>query len=251
MLEAEQEVGQTSEEDPLDSALTTFFNVYFGPTAAFKSLARKPRWLVPMVLSILVVVASQFLAIERIGSRNLAEKQFGVVEQMGFDIPEEQRLQMIDSIESRMNYAPINIVIFMLVGVGIISGLLYVSVMAMGGDVGFYATFASAVHAMGAYFVLVSLLSMVILLISPEPAELDIQNLVAANPSFLIDARESPALFTLLNSLDLTSFYLIFLLAFGLSTVARGVSMGMGVGIVGLFWVLWVLVKMLPGLIFS
>ena len=251
MSETESEVAQATEEEPLDSALITFFNVYFGPTAAFKSLARKPRWLVPIVLSILVVVASQFLAIEVIGSRNLAEKQFAVVEQMGFDIPEEQRLQMIDNIESGMNYAPLNIVLFMLVGVGIISGLLYVAVMAMGGDVRFYATFASAVHAMGAYFVLVSLLSMAILLISPEPEEMDIQNMVAANPSFLVDARESPVLFTLLNSLDLTSFYLIFLLAFGLSTVARGVSMGMGVGIVGLFWVLWVLVKMLPALIFS
>ena len=55
----------------------------------------------------------------------------------------------------------------------------------------------------------------------------------------------------MLNSLDLTSFYLIFLLALGLSTVARGVSMGMGVGIVGLFWALWVLIKMIPSLIFS
>ena len=251
MSEAELEAVQVSEEEPLDSAMTTFFNVFFGPTAAFKSLARKPRWLIPILFSILVVIASQFLAIERIGSRNLAEKQFAVIEQFGIDIPDDRRAQIIDDIESRMKYTPINVLIFMFVGLGVLSGLLYVAVMAMGGSVRFYTTFASVVHAMGAYFVLVSLLSMVVLVISPEPEELDIQNLVAANPSFLVDARKSPGLFTVLNSLDLTSFYLIFLLALGLSTVARGVSMGMGVGIVGLFWALWVLIKMIPSLIFS
>lgn len=245
-----QTPGQGEEEAP-DSALTTFFNTFFSPTQAFESIRRKPRWLLPLVFGLPLILASQLLAVERIGARNLARQQLGFIEQLGLDIPEERRAEMLDDMEQSQRYGPIYGSIFWIVGPLIIAGLLYIGVMAMGGDIRYYTTFGMAMHALGAYLIVVSLLTILVLLVSPTPEELNIQNLVATNPGFLIDQTESPVLFVLASSLDLTSLYFLFLLALGLSTISVGVSIGLAWGILIFYWVIWVMIKLIPALIFG
>jgi hypothetical protein len=73
-----------------------------------------------------------------------------------------------------------------------------------------------------------------------DPKEMG--DLLKSNPGFLVDAKSSPALHSLLQSLDVFSLWTIVLLVVGLSAAAK-ISRGRTAGLVLTLWVLYVLGK--------
>ena len=69
-------------------------------------------------------------------------------------------------------------------------------------------------------------------------------NLVALNLSiFLNRSSAHPALYSVATSIDLLSFYSMFLMSLGISKLSSGISFGKAFSVVFALWAVYVLVK--------
>jgi hypothetical protein len=92
---------------------------------------------------------------------------------------------------------------------------------------------------MFAYGLFSTVLTIAVLLVARNPKELDINNLVHTNLAFLANAREAPVLAAVLGSLDVLSFYAIYLLSLGNSLVNKR-SLGFNLAVTIVLWAIYV-----------
>jgi hypothetical protein len=229
---------------PARSSVWKLQGVFFEPQATFEEVDRRPNWLLPLLAMIIISIAAASLVVNTIGLENIVRGQIEAnsrVQQM----PPEQREQIVEQavnspLTSVMMYVgpilgPIIIVL-------VVAGLLMLASTLTGGQATFKKVFSVNSHVFFFSYVVASVLSVVVVLLSPDPAEIDIQNPVATNLGFLVARTESPALYSLLSSIDLVSFYTIYLLGLGLAVVNRKPVRSMLLTVVVL-WVVWVLIK--------
>ncbi|MBI3697257.1 MAG: YIP1 family protein, partial [Acidobacteria bacterium] len=77
------------------------------------------------------------------------------------------------------------------------------------------------------------------ILLAKEPDAVDLRNVVMANPSFLFDQAEQHKLYMVASSFDLFSFWVIALMAIGISRLT-GKSRGAALLVVLIPWALYV-----------
>ena len=141
-------------------------------------------------------------------------------------------------------YASPIIVIALIVAAG--GGLYLLGSMLMGRKLSYKQ--ALAVWAYSAMPpIVISMLLNIVLLFLKSPDDYDIiqasrRGLVKANLGVLVDPKASPALGTLLSSIDLFAFYGLFLAALGLRKVGK-MSAGAAWGIVLTIWIVGVIVR--------
>lgn len=219
--------------------------IFFQPKETFQEIAKKPTWLIAAILCVIIGTAGMILMMETIGFENVMVQN---AQMTGREMTEEQIQMMSSPGMKAFNYAmaPIGTTVVLLAT----SGLLLAFFWLAGSGVAFSRVFSVVVHSFFAYTLVYSLVSIVIVMLAADPSELDIQNLVASHLGVLVTRQESPVLFAVLSSIDLFSFYCIFLLSLGMSIVGRK-SFGTSAALVLVPWVLWVLVKMGLAAIFS
>jgi hypothetical protein len=133
-------------------------------------------------------------------------------------------------------FVPFFLPIWMLVLAGV---LFMMSNFIFGGSATYKQLFAVAAHAQMPGIIL-GLLSVVVLFLK-DPADIDVQNLVTSNLGPLISAETSKVGHRLAMSMDLFSFWQMFLLGKGISASAR-LSFAKGLMAVMIPWLLYVLV---------
>ncbi len=229
----------TAVESQSRGAFAKLTGIFFQPRATFEAIAIKPDWVVALivliVLSLIVVTAID----TRIGFQEVAIKQ---MEERGMS--QEQIDQATSGPASGIMTvtwylgATIGLVIILL----LISAIFLLGFYLIGADITYKKTLSVVTHSWFAYSLITSMLAVLILFITAEPSELDVQNLVASNLGILVDRTASPLLFSLLSSIDLFSFYLLFLLSLGMAVVSRK-PVSTGAAIVIVVWVLYVAAK--------
>lgn len=229
--------------------------VLVSPRETFADIARRPSWLAPLLLLILLSVAITAIFSQRVGWRGVIEKQDAQNatsrQRMAQMTPEKQE----QFIERQAKLAPI----FGYVG-GVL-GFPIVSLAVAGIFLGIFNGFSNAglnfktslgivTHAYMPY-VITSLLAILILFLKP-PDQVDIQNLVASNAGAFLSGGAPKWLETLSASLDLFTFWALALMAFGFSIARpKKVSMASGLAwIVGL-WVIYVVARVSLAAMFS
>ncbi|MHB8526050.1 MAG: YIP1 family protein [Candidatus Acidiferrales bacterium] len=217
------------------------------PRPTFADIARKPSWLVPLLLMIVVGLATTAIFTQRVGWRTFMEKQLennkAAAQQMQQMTP-EQRQQFIDQ---RAKYAPIFGYVGVVIGTPI--ALLVVAAIFMGifnatssAGLDFKTSFGVAAHSWMP-FVIAGLLGILILYLKP-PDQIDLQNLVASNAGTFLSSDAPKWLLALCTSLDLFTFWVLGLMAFAYSVVRpKKISFGTGLAWVVGVWVVFVLVK--------
>jgi len=113
----------------------------------------------------------------------------------------------------------------------------------MGADVKFSKTLSVVMYSLFAFSLIATILGVTILMIASEPSELDVTNLVASNLGPLVDRTESPVLATLLSSIDVITFYYLFLLSLGMAITTRK-SLSASATVVILVWLVYLGVKL-------
>ena len=227
------------------SVFDSLVGIFLDPGTTFRKINHAPVWFIPCLALVLLALCSTYLIVEGIGYENLVRRQ---IEKSPFtaDMSKEQKEEAIEGAlasPAGRSMALIGPILFP-VTLLLTAGILMLILMVLGHAPGFAKLFSVTVHSFWAYSVIGYALAVAVISLAQDPASLDVSNLVQSHLGAFVDAAESPVLFTLAASLDLLTFYNLFLLSLGVSVICgRRAGFGTGLGAVLVLWALWVITK--------
>ncbi len=220
--------------------------IYFEPSRTFADVDRKPTWLGMYIVICILALASAFAIQSRMDYETYMRKALKM-NPMTKSMSEEQVQVILDRPQSAfqkyssMIFAPIGILIVYFV----LAGVFLLLFMMMGAAVKYKKSLAVSYWAMGPPAIIVTILSIVFVYVkSPEDLEINPAANVVSNLGILVPQGESPVLAGILSSIDLFSFWSIFLLAVGFAAVSeRKLTVGKAAAGIVVLWALYVLGK--------
>jgi Yip1 domain len=219
------------------------FGVFYEPGKVFADVAERPRWLVPVILSILFGLAFTYAISTHIGWDQTIRQTFANNPRVA-DLPADQREQLVARSAKFASIAGwVGAVagppFFTLVIAGILTGIFN---GLLGTELKFIQMFAISAYAFlvrGLY----SLLLILLLYLKP-PEDFNIQ-VSPFSPAAYMNRTENPKwLMSLAGSLDLFTLWTIVLLAIGFSVAARKRSFSKALAGIAIPWLIWVMAMM-------
>ena len=229
-----------SAQSPQDvSALGRIFGALFSPKATFESVARRPTWLLPLLLLSLLALAVVGTLGQRVGWQRFFAQQLANSSQFQQLSPEQQQ----KALENQARIGPTLLYAGAVASpwittVVIAALLLAVMNLLYGSEVQFKTSFGIVAHAWMPR-VIASLLAILILFLK-DPSTVDFQDLVASNAGAFLSSDAPKWQTSLLGSLDLFSFWTISLLAVGYRTASpKKISFGKAFAAILALWALY------------
>lgn len=225
--------------------------VFFDPKKTFEDIAKRPTWLIPVLLLIIAGLAVSVTISQRVGWERIVQQSMDTSSRAQQMTPEQrqQAVAMGVKIASIMAYTgvvfvPVIFVIMAGVLLGVASGIFSAGIR-------FKQVFAVVCYS--SLTGLVSSVLTIVVLHLKNPDEVNVQNALAFNPAAFMDqATSSKFLYSLATSLDLISFWTILLMATGLKAAAgKKLTFGSAVFAVVLPWAVYVLGKSALAGVFS
>lgn len=203
----------------------TLGNIFIEPGPTFADLRKKPRFLMAGLIIIVLFSLFQVSFIQKYGFENIVKAQLEAnqrVQQMDAEAKQQLIDQQTSPIVKYITYGatPVVIAIVFLVG-GL---LLWAASLALGGTARFTHGLAVWIYSSFPPAVVSLLINFIVMLLKPiEEVDLATSQggLVKANPTFFMNASESPVLATVLGSFDVFAIWGWVLAAIGLQKVAK------------------------------
>lgn len=224
------------------SAFGRIVGAFFSPKRTFTDIARKPSWLLPVIVMTIFSLSVSVVMNRRVDWRDVASKRIESSKRSATMSSEqkEQGIAMSAKISPGIAYA------FGLIG-PILAVVIVAAVMMLafnvikGAAVTFGASMGIVAHA---YVVTIvsSLLFIVILLLKPSDT-IDLDNPVATNLAAFLPSTAPKALISLASSLDIFSFWTILLLGIGFAAYNPKKIKGSGLSVVLGVWAIYVICK--------
>ena len=221
-------------------------DVFFSPAATMDALARRPRFLVALLISTIIGTITVSIAFQRGVIEQFLRQKIEASPRME-QLPADQRERGIEQSARFFSFFYIAVaVVGPTIGLLLTSGVLLLLTKLVGG-VG--ATFRQMMGVVAHAWLPHSLSGLIAIpiLLAKEAEAVDFQNMVPmANLSFLFTPSEQHKAYLFASSIDLFSFWVIWLLVLGL---ARLTSKGKGavLPIVLIPWALFVCFKVIFG----
>lgn len=215
--------------------------MFYSPAAVFDRVRERGTWWPPIIAMILVGLIGGALTTRMVSMNTVVRKQLEsdpkTMDRLG---PEGiERVANNPMYEVFAYAAAIAIPITLLALAGVYTGALSLS----GGSVRYSQVLGATAYSWWPYDVLVTAMTLLIILLSPNRDDLNFKNLLVLNAGAFLDPQTtSKPLYSVASSLDLLSFGLMALLSYGLSRVAKqrfGTCAAIVVGV----WAVYVLVK--------
>lgn len=222
------------------SEISRLTGVFFEPVKTFEDVARRPAFIVPLVLVILCSLVYTVLYSQHVGWERMMRKQMETNSQFAQQ-PPEQREQ---SIQMAAKFAPIFGYAIGLIGVPlgylIAAAVVLAMVKIMSAPTRFSQVYAVMCYS-GITGIIFIVLGIVVMFLK-NPDDFDIRNPLAFNLGALFDPNSgSKFVYTLASSMDLFSFWKIILIAIGLkATAGRTLSFTSALVAVLVPWGIWV-----------
>jgi hypothetical protein len=218
--------------------------VFFEPGKTFADIAARPSFLLPLILMIVAGLASSYTMGQKIGWERMFRHQAETNSRLQ-QMPADQREQTIAMQVKFANvFSYIGPVIFVPL-LSLVEAAVFLGIVAgiMSAPVRFKQIFAVVCWA-GLTYIVTAILTIVVAYLK-NPDDFNMQNPLAFNPGALMDPQTSSKfLYSLATSMDLISFWSIFLLATGLKAAAgKKLSFGGALFSVVLPWGVYVLGK--------
>ncbi|HKV46903.1 MAG TPA: Yip1 family protein [Candidatus Acidoferrales bacterium] len=229
------------------NSISRIWNVLFSPKATFASIAQKPTWLAPILLSCVVSLGLFHVFGSRVGWQRAVERNIQnnpiTARQMDQMSP-EQRQQSIN-VQVKIYPYIFNILgvvgpfLFTLIIAAILLGLFK---LGYGTQVNFKTSIGIVAYAFVPR-ILYALVGILVIFLK-DSSQIDIQNLLASNPGALLSPETTARwLMVLATQIDFFTFWVMILLAMGYHAAnPKKISTGSAfAGIAGL-WLIWVIV---------
>lgn len=214
--------------------------VLFSPSQTFADIARKPDWVVPLLLLLVVSYISVFTITGKVDFNSAYREQMEA-QHMPAD-QQERAMRFASAIgKSVMYVAPF-------LGIGglvVAAALMFLGLRMVGGQLTFLQALSVTAYAWMPH-VLAGIIGIVVGMTRKTIGVEELQTLVHSNPAFLVHMKTNPMLFNFLSSLDLFTVWVIVLLTIGLA-IAGKVSKAKSFAVVFTLWALFVLLKVGQG----
>jgi hypothetical protein len=234
------------EAQPPINSLGRIVGALFDPVPTFESIARRPSWIAPIVLMILVGAGMGAMLAQRVNwdqvigqqleNSPLASRLSAAQRQHQLEVgPERSRIGAYVT-------GPLSGPIVVLFYSGLLLGAFN---LFAGANLSFRQSVAIVAHARLPAVISSILVIAVLALRSPDaPGTFDPQNPLATSLSAVLPAGSAPWLVSLLGSFDLFILWMLVLYAIGFSAAnPKKVKLGTAFAIVFGLWAFWVIVK--------
>lgn len=207
----------TPAPDPGPNPIQRVIGVIFSPDATMDSIARRPDWVLPLVLILIAsftlgIVIAQHVdfgatvreSVEQ--NKNMSQEQIDKAVKMGATFGKVATY-----------LSPVFNIIFLL----IITGVLLLAVRLFGGEGDFKQAFSVTCYASITTVIKAVVLLIIILARGGTISAQTLATLVRSNLGFLADFKANPMAFALLSSVDIFSIWFVVLLVIGFAYVSR------------------------------
>ncbi len=226
---------------PKIGVVESFFGVLTSPGSTFQKIVDAKSWnfIVILVLLIIVGVGSQFVVQTRFDMSEIVRDQITQSPRSADMTPED-----IDrAVEMQTKFAPIGYIItpimIPLVCI-IIAFILWLAFLATGGSAKFVGCWRVFTWAQIPP-VLKSIVFFIMAFIR-NPENINIQNPIATNPAYFLDSdKVAKPLYAVLSRMDIFTFWMLFLLAVGMSAESKK-SKGLSAAVVVGLWLITVVI---------
>lgn len=217
--------------------------VFFEPGKTFADVAEQPRWVAPILISILIGLALVYAISSHIGWEQTIRKTIEnnprtadlTIDQREKAIATGVKIASIGGWAGAILGAPVSVLII----AGILTGLFNA---LLGTDLKFAQTFAITAYAMLVRGLLAALL--ILLVYIKPPGDFNIQ-VSPFSPAAYMNRLETPKwLMSLGASLDLFTIWALILLAIGFSVASKKLSFSKCLTAIGIPWLVWVVAMM-------
>lgn len=235
-------------ERPRRSTLARMFGVLFSPGETFAELVRHPAWIAPVLLYTMLSLAVTYSFTERVGWERYLQRQIERNPRYAQQLeqaPAEQRSAILQRQASLSKWIGYGIgTVSYAVMIAVVAGVMLLAMNVLGNAALRYQTaLAITAHAYMPW-ALAGLGGLAVIYLK-DPSDVDIQNLLASHAGAFLPEGTSPALRALAGSLDLFTFWTLFLLAVGFAAAApKKLTTGKAFGIALVPWAVYVLGKM-------
>ena len=243
-----------SSDAPAREAAPGFFanlvGLYVAPIETFRAIAAHPTFLAPLLAIVLVNSAFTFVWLRKGDPTEIARVQMeeaGVFER----VPPEKHAEIVER-QARLlpTFAWLGPTVFLPITLVALSGLfLFVYRFFYASETTFRQSLAVMAWAQLTFYLLATLLVVLVLSLKGEWS-VDPRNVIQASPAALVDKSAVPKpVHSLLDSLDLFSFWMVFLLSAGYAAVSKR-SVGSAAAGVIVPWGIYVFLKVALAAVF-
>jgi len=227
------------------SEVSRLIGVFFEPGKTFADVAERPRWFVPLLISILFSVGYLYAFSSHIGWDSYIHRAMDNnpnIQRLSADQQQQafNRAEQIAGVGSTVSVIvalPLAIVLWGGIALGIVKGLLGVPIR-------FKQVFAALCYA-GIVRTIYAVLSTIVMFLTKDPENFDVQNGFFSNPGAMMDPQTSSKfLYVIASSLDVFTIWVILLAALGIKAAGgKRLSYGGALFAVALPGVVWVLIR--------
>ncbi len=235
----EQLSSKVTEESAVETrgSIWRLQGIFFEPSATFEDINKRPTFLVPLLLSIMIALIGWNIIDNLVDLQELMETQIKTAPQAEGLSQEQIELQASYTVPFIKWAAPVVIPPLMML---LVAALMLLMAFLTGGT----TTFKKLTSVVSYTFFFQTVISMTLIVlvfaVVSEPETVNFQNPVSSNPAFLFDAQDSPVLYKLASSADVIVWYVIFLLGLGMSKVSEGIKVGKGFALVAVMYLIYV-----------
>lgn len=227
-----------------DSSWGRLIGALVAPGETFRSIAERPTWLPPLLVLALLAGAVGFVLQVRTDPEEMVR---GQLEMVKVDVPQEQVDKMIEDAESRTTAAKAGLAAIGAVAqpvlYAVVAVLFWIGFRLFGSEMDYLRSLATTLHA---YLPLAvgSLINLPLMFTRETLTFEEASNggVLVSSLKALAPEDAAPVTEVLLGSIDLFTVWAMILLAIGYKEVAK-VSSAVASGIVILFWLVFVVVK--------
>jgi hypothetical protein len=200
------------------SPIGRIFGVLFSPKATFEDIARKPSWLLPVLISTILGIASTVVLNQRVDWRDYIMQQIEKSSRAG-NLSTEQKQN-----QAEMSAKVTVYIVYLAGAIGSVCFAVVVGAVMMlaynlfaGAGASFSQSFAIAAHTLVVGTVSTPIFLLVLLLRSK--GTIDPENPVATNIAAFLPEDSAKWLLTLCKSIDTFTIWMLVLLAIGFAAI--------------------------------
>jgi hypothetical protein len=224
--------------------------VFFSPKSTLEDIAARPSWILPVALMTVLGLAVAFVMNQKIDWRDVAAKRIEESPRAANLSPEQKEQQIAMGAKISPGFAYGFGLAWPILQALIVGAVLLLAYNVIGGANARFATSMGIVSH--AYFpwILYSLFFIIVLYLK-APGTVDLDNPIATNVGAFLPDSTPKAVMSLAKSIDIFSFWTMFLISIGFTAVNAKKLQGKAFGIVLSVWAVFVACKAGLAWIFS
>jgi len=224
--------------------------VFFSPKATFADIARRPSWILPVVIMSILGLAVALVMNQKIDWRDVAAKRIEESPRAANLSADQKEQQIAMSAKVSPAFAYGFGVAWPVLQALVVGGVFLLAYNVIGGAGARFST-SLGITAHAYYpWILYSLLFILILYLK-APGTVDLDNPIATNVGAFLPESTPKALMSLGKSIDIFSVWTLLLVSIGFAAVNPKKLKGKAFSIAISVWVVWVGLKMAGAWIFS